>query len=199
MLVVFSNYDDATEILNKCATRFLQKATDRVCRSLGPPAATASAIELALTENQRVAVFFFGHGDLQTLSLMAHDKEPAIHPRNLKLLAERVVCATACFSWEILNNGAQAYDFTILGYKGILNLPLDFKYHESFVECVLAAPLQLLGGATARAARSEGAEVFEQVALRLVSSGSVGDAMVASLVFRKAALAMRVEGQDRTI
>jgi len=197
MLVVYSDYDDAMAILEKCAKRFVAEGTARIPRVLGPPKTTAIDVEHALAEPEKLAVFFFGHGVLGSLSLMAPDRNPAIHARNLHLLAERVVCATACFSWEILRAGVQPHDYTVLGYQGVLNLPLDCKYHPRFVDCALAGPLQLLKGETTAKARELCSRSFEQAAVELVASGSVTDAMIASLVFRKAAVGIRVEGRNR--
>jgi hypothetical protein len=198
MIVVYTKYDAATAVLNDCAIEFVRQAGTLAPRVLGPSKSSAQRVQQSLGQLQKIAFFFFGHGKLGRMALFAQDQKPAVDATNLSLLQDRLVCATCCHSAEILANAVVSHGSTLLGYSGPLVIPLPTQYHNAFRHSVLAGPLKLVAGASAADAAMATTEEFNLQADTLIR-GPVPDRVMASYVFRKNALAVRLAGPDRIV
>jgi hypothetical protein len=205
MLVVYTSYDAVTGILGRVAQDFANENPKfEVLADSGSGLSTnhrisdSVGIDQLLRARQRVALFFFGHGCPTPAALIGQDRLAAIHDKNLDLLQGRVVCAVACYSWNILQGDAGSRDYSLLGYAGPLQVPLLPQYYDRFRSCLLAGPKLLLTGHDSEGASNAAAQEFERVAIQLIM-GPVLDQVMATMVFRPNAKGVRFAGNSRTL
>jgi hypothetical protein len=199
MLVVYTQYDAVTEVLSQIAKDFVSHYRSQVSVVLGNPESEAAAVQQMLSSHERVAVLFFGHGCPVPASLTAQDRQAAIHGGNLHLLKDRLICAFACHSWEILQADAGSYGYSVLGYEGPLQVPLLPKYYSGFRLCLFAGPELLLAGKLLQEASDAAAAEFEAMATQLIQQAGVTDKVMASMVFRPNSRAARWAGSNRSL
>jgi hypothetical protein len=199
MLVVFTQYDPVTAVLSQIARDFVSGYGSQVSLVLGSPESDAAAVQQLLNSQEGVAVLFFGHGCPVPASLIAQDRQAAIHAGNLHLLQDRLICAFACHSWEILQADAGSHGYSVLGYEGPLQVPLRPKYYDGFRRCLFAGPQLLLAGKLVQEASDAAAAEFEAMATQLIQEPAVADKVMASLVFRPNSRAARWAGLNRTL
>lgn len=196
MLIIFTDYDQVSKILKACAVQLVRKADKRIRVKLGPPLSSASAVRETLTKEKDVALFYFGHGELPPEGLMAQDQISAVHPGNLALLRNRLVFAASCYSAQSLAGAARTHGATVIGYHGEFQVSFRPGDRKRQTKCVLSAALSLLEGCDAATARATAAAEFEKAADTLIK-GNAEDRVIASLVYRSNAQAIRLAGANR--
>jgi hypothetical protein len=198
MLLIFTDYDQVSNVLNACALELSRRAKRQVKVRLGPPKSQAETIRELLVTYPEISLFYFGHGELPPSGLIGQDKIPAIHGKHLRLLKDRLVVAATCYSAQSLAAAVKRHGATVIGYRDEFLVSFRVKDKKLQAGCILAAALSLVGGGDAITARRELAEAFERAADRLIT-GNLEDAVVASLIYRGNAQGIHMAGKNRTM
>lgn len=183
MIVIYTNYDDVTEILETFALQFIVLAGSAITLDLGPPDDSISTNIQVQLGGPTKSVFFFGHGRLHLSALEAQDEVPAIDGQNLHLLRDRLVYAACCDSTVILDPAVKKHNATVIGYNDKLRVPLGGRYRALMENCVLAGARALLSGQDAGDARKGIQQEFRLTAQQLIGTGRVRDAVMSVKVF----------------
>jgi hypothetical protein len=196
MLVIFTDYDQVSKVLKACALQLVRTANGHIKVKLGPPVSRAAAVCQTLTEEKNIALFYFGHGELPPKGLIAQDQISAVHAKNLALLKNRLVFAASCYSAQSLAGAAKKHGATVIGYQGELKVSFRRQDRKLQTECVLSAALALLSGADAATAARAAVSAFDRAASTLIE-GNAEDRVIASIVYRSNAQAIRLAGKNR--
>lgn len=200
MIVVYTNYDNVTAILEGFARELVKLAGSMVSHDLGPPSGSVSTNVHTHLGNSNDPLFFFGHGLLTQSALIAQDQKAAIDASNDKLLRDRVVYAACCDGIAILANAVNAHNTTVIGYGGKLRVPLLNRYKRLMEHCVLSGAKTLINGQITRDARDGLERAFRGAAQQLIATGRVADAVVGVRVFdANATIAALAGDPNRTI
>jgi hypothetical protein len=196
MLVIFTEYDQVSKILKACAGQLVREANSRIRIKLGPPKSKAAAVRKALADEKGSALFYFGHGELPPKGLIAQDRISAVDPTNLALLRNRLVVAASCYSAQSLAGAARKHGATVIGYHGDFRVSFRSKDRKLQTKCVLSAALSLLRGSDAATASKTAIAEFDQAADAMIK-GNAEDRVIASIVYRGNAQAIRLAGKNR--
>jgi hypothetical protein len=175
MIIVWTEYDEATEVLAECAEQLVAEAGSRVANAMKPANAVRLDIEAALTSNKTDMVFLFGHGTPNPGEYLGNDGTPALDRASVALLAGRVVCGTFCSSVDGLGEHAAGARARFLGYRGELWVPFEAPYSSTFLDCGLAGPRALVGGASVESARGASESAYRKAARVLLNRRDVRD------------------------
>jgi hypothetical protein len=198
MLVIFTRYDQVSEVLKDCALQLIKKANGRVTLKLGPPYSDSTRVIQTLKEQQEVALFYFGHGELPPNGLVAQDLKPGVYGRNLRLLKNRLVFASSCYSAQSLAAAAERHGATVIGYRGQMMVSFREKDRKLQKACVLAAALELLGGKDTATAIKAATDAYSKAADKFIK-GNAEDSLIASAVYQVNAQAIELAGPNRTM
>jgi hypothetical protein len=196
MLVIFTGYDQVSEVLKDCALQLIKKANGRLTLKLGPPDSDSKRVNQTLMARQKVTLFYFGHGELPPKGLVAQDMKPGIYARNLGLLKNRLVFATSCYSAQSLAAAAEKHGATVIGYRGQMMVSFRVKDRRLQKTCILAAALSLLAGKDAATAMKAAIDAYNSAADKFIR-GNAEDSVIASAVYRVNAQAMELAGRNR--
>jgi len=134
MLVIFTNYDQVSAVLEDCALQLVKKGNGRLTVKLGPPYSDSKGVQKTLMASENVTLFYFGHGELPPRGLVAQDMKPGIHSKNLDLLKNRLVFATSCYSAQSLAAASKRHGATVIGYRG------KDVYKRQGLSCLVGLP-----------------------------------------------------------
>lgn len=203
MIVVRTNYDNVTAILDGCAQELIRLVGSSISLDLGPPSNSISTNIHSQLQNSNSCkpLFFFGHGLLNPDALIAQDQQAAIDASNDQLLKDRVVYAACCDGMAILANAVNTHKATVIGYNGKLKVPLPRRYRRLMEHCVLAgAKILVLNRQNAQDARDGLEQAFRGAAQQLIATGKVADAVIGVRVFDANATITALAGDpNRTI
>src|SRR5271156_3269109 len=198
MLVIFTGYDQVSEVLKDCALQLIKKANGRLTLKLGPPYSDSTRVNQTLMAQRKVTLFYFGHGELPPKGLVAQDMKPGIYAKNLALLKNRLVFATSCYSAQSLPAAAEKHGATVIGYRGQMMVSFREKDRKLQKACVLSAALSLLAGNDAATAIKAATDAYNSAADRFIR-GNAEDSVIASAVYRVNAQAVELAGPNRTM
>lgn len=196
MLVIFTNYDQVSAVLQDCALQLVKEVNGSLTVKLGPPHSDSRGVQETLRESKNVALFYFGHGELPPKGLVAQDMKPGIHSKNLDLLKNRLVFATSCYSAQSLAAASKRHGATVIGYRGEMMVSFRGKDRKLQKKCILAAAMSLLAGNDAATAVKAAMNAYSDAAQKLIM-GNVEDSAIASAVYQTNAQALELSGPNR--
>jgi hypothetical protein len=186
MLIIYSNYDPVTHVLSSYATTFVAESGHAVPQCLDPACPdqhhAVRSVMAGLRENSATKIVFFGHGRKRPPGLLAQDRQSWLDRTNCAYLAGRKLVATACFSRDGIGRRALAHGATVVGYSGVLWVPLQGPGVRLMEECILTLPRALRDDNDLRAASEDARQRFLDVARELQGMEDPEAKLVASFV-----------------
>lgn len=198
MIIIYTNYDQVSDTLARCAEALADAARHRGPRVLGPPEGSKAAQIRAELTSGAAPVFFFGHGASEPYGLISQDQLPFIEQHDSRLLAGRLICATCCHSVTALKQAVINFGATVVGYDGRLAVPYGGMYFEDLRRAVLSGPLALLEGRTAGEVCGVLRDEFNALAQELIK-GTIEDQVLAVFMSANADLVKLLGDSEKTM
>ena len=170
VLVVRPKFDEATDETFKFAEEILKWCKDAgiPTRDMAIGDATRLPVEVALVENPRIYVHY-DHGSAD--ALIGNDSQPVIDISNCQILADKEVYTLACLSAKSLGVEIWRKGGKFWGYNQIVSFTTDAL--EEFQQAFNSGfKLRFIEGKTHEEALEGAREVFDDLALQLVSTGN---------------------------